>query len=102
MQFVATHPGYKTAVLLSAGLNYHGIDTEVLVKKLSPGQKVFFAACHDDMAGGSDNAAQNEKLFDEVPDGVIKAKKIYMRGGHGTQIFDTDKDLFEVILRFIQ
>lgn len=102
LQFIVKHPDYKTAILLSAGLNYHGLDAEALVKELLPGQKVFFAACHDDMAGGSDNAAQNEKLFSAVSDGVIKAKKIYETGGHGTTIFEADSGLPEEILKFIK
>ena len=69
--------------------------------KLLLGQKVFFVACHDDVHGGSDNATQNEKLFSEVPVGVIKAKKIYERGGHGTTIFGADRGLSEEILKFI-
>jgi len=101
LQFIVKHPEYKTAILLSAGLNYHGLDAEVLVRELLLGQKVFFVACHDDVHGGSDNATQNEKLFSEVPVGVIKAKKIYERGGHGTTIFGADRGLSEEILKFI-
>lgn len=102
LQFIAEHRGYKTAVLLSAGLNYHGVNAEVLIKKLIPGQKVFFAACHDDLKGGGDNAAQNEILFEEVPSGVVKAKKIYEAGGHGTDILSADKSLPAAILKFIK
>ncbi len=102
LQYIISHPEYKTAILLSAGLNYHGVNAEVLVRRLSLGQKVFFAACHDDTAGGGDNAAQNEKLFDEVPNGVVKVKKIYDNGGHGTNILSADKSLPAEILKFIK
>src|SRR3989338_11265854 len=101
LQFIVKHPEYKTAILLSAGHNYHGLDAEVLVRELLLGQKVFFVAWHDDVHGGRGNATQNEKLFSEVPGGVIKAKKIYERGGHGTTIFGADRGLSEEILKFI-
>jgi len=101
LQFVAGRHDYKAAILLSAGLNYHGVDAEALVKKLIPGQKVFFAACHDDIGSRGDNAVQNEKLFDETPAGVTKTKKIYETGGHGTNILGADPGLAEEILKFI-
>jgi len=90
--------GGKTAVLLSAGLNYHGIKTEPLVKNLKAGQKVFFVSAKDD----DNNAEESQKLFDLTPAGVEKEIKIYDSGGHGTNILGNQSDLNNLILNFIK
>ncbi|PIP92000.1 hypothetical protein COW77_02335, partial [Candidatus Wolfebacteria bacterium CG18_big_fil_WC_8_21_14_2_50_39_7] len=48
LQYISEHSEFKTAVLLSPGLNYRGIKTESLAKNLRAGQKVFFVSSRDD------------------------------------------------------
>lgn len=83
LQYISEHQEFKTAILLSPGLNYRGIKTEPLIKNLKAGQKVFFVSSRDD----GDNAEENQKLYDLTPASVIKKIKIYETGGHGTDIF---------------
>lgn len=101
LQCAREHPEFKTAVLLSPGLNYRGIKTEPLAKNLKAGQKVFFISTQDDIRSGGDNAEENKKLYDLVPAGAKKKIKIYETGGHGTDILDNQPELAKLIKDFI-
>ncbi len=98
LQYISQHPEFKTAILLSAGLNYHGIETGPLVKNLGAGQKVFFVSAKDD----DNDAEQNQELFDLTPAGAEKQIKIYDSGGHGTDILKNQPGLNNLIVEFIK
>lgn len=99
LQFAAENLEFKKLVLLSAGLNYRGIDAKGLIQKLSEGQSVLLATSRDD----GDNADQNNVLYD-----LIKSEKkkmlVYFQGGHGTDILKTEErpNLAEAIKNFIE
>jgi len=103
LQYIAEHQEFRTAVLLSAGLDYKGINAEKLVEKLNGHQHIFFAAARDDERTLGNNAEQNQKLYNLVPIGVDKRIVIYNKGGHGTNIFQSPErpDLTEAIFDFI-
>ena len=101
LQYISEHPEFKTVVLLSPGLNYRGIKTEPLVKNLKTGQKVFFVSAADD-PNSKNNAEENQRLHDLVPNGVEKRIKIYERGGHGTDILKNQLELTSLIIEFIK
>lgn len=98
LQYIAENPEFKTAVLLSPGLNYRGVKTEPLVKKMRSEQKVFFISAEDD----SDNAEQNKKLYDSTPAAIYKEIKIYKTGGHGTDILKNQPELKNLIFKFLK
>jgi len=97
LQYISEHSEFKTAVLLSPGLNYRGIKTESLAKNLRAGQKVFFVSSRDD----GENAEENQKLYQSVPAGVEKEIKIYEAAGHGTTILENEQELKNLILEFL-
>lgn len=102
LQYISEHSEFKTAILLSPGLDYRGIETEPLAKNLKVGQKVFFISAQDDVrSGGNNNAEENQKIYYSVPAGAEKKIKIYETGGHGTDILDNQPDLAELIKVFI-
>jgi len=98
LEYISEHPEFKSAVLLSAGLDYRGIKTEPLVKNLKAGQKVFFVSAQDD----NGNAQENQKLDELVPAGVENKKQIYPSGGHGTDILKNQPELKNLIYEFIK
>lgn len=100
LEFLSENPEFKTAVLLSAGLDYDGIKTEPLAKNLKAGQKIFLVSSNDD----GDNAAENRKIFGSLPEEVKKDSemKIYETGGHGTGILAREPELENLILQFIR
>ena len=102
LQYISEHSEFKTAILLSPGLNYRGVKTEPLAKNLKAGQKVFFISAKDDIrSGGNNNAEENQKLYDLIPSGVEKKIKIYETGGHGADILKTQPELANSIQGFI-
>lgn len=96
LQYISENPEFKSAVLLSAGLNYRGIKTEPLVKNLKSGQKLFFVSSRND----GENTKENQKLYEIVPNGVEKEIKIYEAAGHGTTILEKEPELKNLILEF--
>ena len=102
LQYISEHQEYKSAVLFSAGLNYHGIAAEPLIKNLKAGQKVFFISSRDDLRSSGNNAEQNKQLYDLAPTGAQKKIKIYETGGHGTDILKNNPELASLIKDFIK
>ena len=100
LQWLAENSEFKKAVLLSAGLNYRGVETKSLIKILKPDQQVFLASAKDD-GRAEVNAAQNQKLYEAVPVAVKKEIKIYETGGHGTDILKNQPDLPDLIIKFL-
>ncbi|MDP3014961.1 MAG: alpha/beta fold hydrolase [bacterium] len=98
LQYISEHQEFKTAILLSQGLNYRGIKTEPLIKNLQSGQKVLFVSARDD----GDNAEENQKLYGLTPASVIRKIKIYDSGGHGTDILQNQAELLNLIIEFIE
>lgn len=97
LEYLAKHSNFKKAALLSAGLDYRGIKTDLLVKQLKSNQNIFLISAEDD--GG--NFEQAQKLYNEAP--LEKKKiKIYDSGGHGTDILKNQPESEELIIDFIK
>ena len=63
LQYLANHTSNKIGVLLSAGLNYAEIDAIRLAPRIAGDKHILLIASHQDFAGGSDNAVQNQAIF---------------------------------------
>ncbi len=98
LRYLSEHPEFKKAVLLSAGLNYRGLETESLVKKLKNNQAVFFITSKDD----GDNAVESQQLYEAIPIMVKKDIRAYEKGGHGTVILENQPELLTLISNFLQ
>ncbi|OGY64793.1 MAG: hypothetical protein A3I24_04600 [Candidatus Harrisonbacteria bacterium RIFCSPLOWO2_02_FULL_41_13b] len=98
LQYLAEHPEFKKAILLSAGLDYRGVKTDRLIKKLKPDQKVLLIAAKDDQRSGGNNAKMNQKLKELA----FKNSEliIYETGGHGTDLLKAHSELSKKILEF--
>ncbi len=86
--YLAEHPEIKSAVLLSAGESYRGINLEKILPKLNAGQKLLMFASEDDIRQTNSNAVVNKKLAELIPAGVDKKLVIFPTGGHGTAYLD--------------
>lgn len=102
LQYIANppvgEPEFKTAILLSPGLNYKELETEPLVKKLRAGQNTFFISAQDD----DNNSKQNQLLFEKTSDNINKKIQIYKTGGHGTDILKNQPESINLIFEFIK
>ena len=97
------HPEIKQAVLLSAGLNYRGIKTEPLVKKLKTDQRIFFISSKDDVRSGGNNAEMNRELYKLSSPRLDSKILIYKNAGHGTDMFGKESpDLDTEILNWLR
>lgn len=86
--YLAEHPEIKSAVLLSAGESYRGINLETILPKLHSSQKVLMFASEDDVRQNNSSAVVNKKLADLIPANVNKKLIIFSTGGHGTAYLD--------------
>lgn len=101
-RFLARHRECKKAVVLSAGLNYRGLDALQLIAQLHDGQKVFFVASQDDIqAKMGTNAEEAKAIAQSLPKGVLHRARIYDSGGHGTNILSSHPELPKEILGFL-
>ena len=97
LEYAINHPETTKIVLLSAGLNYQGLETKPLAEKLQKGQSILFVSSKDD----DGNAAENQELSDSVPSSTPKQIKIYDTAGHGTDMLK-EKDLKDIIIGFLK
>ena len=66
LEYVSGNPQYKIAVLLSAGLNYYGVETEPFAKELQSDQRLLFATSKEYRV--PHNNEQNKQLFKSIPE----------------------------------
>lgn len=97
LKYMGDHNDFKTAALLSAGLDYRGIHTESAARALSDGARVLLVSSRDD----GDNAAENETLAATMPATVEKKLNIYDKSGHGTQMLERESGLAKLIVDFV-
>lgn len=100
LQYLAESDRVLAAVLLSAGLNYKGIETLPLVQKIDGGQGVFFIAARDDVRSGGPAEKMAQNLYD-TSNGRKKIK-IFDTGGHGTDLFKAHPELKDDITNWFK
>lgn len=100
LQFLAVHPDIAKGVLLSAGLDYRGVKTEMAAKNLNISQSIVLAASKND----DGNAGENQLLFKALPDKMNKHLIIFERGGHGNSMFSAadELNLADAIKKFLE
>ncbi len=98
IKYMSENPTCPAGFVLSAGLNYHGVETERAARSLSPHQHLFIAAAKDDeRAPGAREDA--ERIYSET--GADKKIRLYETGGHGTTLFESHPECMEDILAFL-
>lgn len=96
LERLAQNPQMKSAVLLSAGLDYRGILTKPFVKKMVPEQAIYFVASRDD-----ENAADAASILFQLCASGKKQIKIFEQGGHGTTMLEAHPECMEEILQWL-
>lgn len=88
----------SNVVVLSPGLNYHGIRADIDIKKLNKEQNILLVGSKDDS-----NVNEDYKQIDilKKTSGAKSEVKIYDNGGHGTDILEKHPDLEDNIVGFI-
>ncbi|MDP3741202.1 MAG: alpha/beta fold hydrolase [bacterium] len=99
LQYLAQNHETKSAIALSAGLDYYGVKAADYVKKLDPKQKILLVGSRDDGRASGNCGEMAEKLFDLA--NCRKEKIIYDTGGHGTNLFLSHADLQDRLIEFL-
>ncbi|MBI5787027.1 MAG: alpha/beta fold hydrolase [Candidatus Niyogibacteria bacterium] len=99
LEYLAESERVSAAVLLSAGLNYRGIQALPLVEKVRPEQGVFLVAAKDDVRSGGSAAEMAEEIFRESAG--KKEMRILEYGGHGTDMFRMHPELADEIITWL-
>ncbi len=99
-EFASQYPEVKKIVLLSPGLDYHGLKTEEYLKHITSSQAILAVASESDYY--SYNSVK--QLAKEAADLKVDFKTIFYKyAGHGTNMFDKETpDLAESILDFLK
>lgn len=100
MKFLSAHPEVAKGVFLSAGLNYRGVMTEEIAKKVSANQSAVLVSSKDD----NGNAEENQLLYKALPEEMKKRLIIFEHGGHGNNMFFAagESDLADIIKKFLE
>lgn len=97
LSLLAEDPEIEGAILLSAGLDYRGVETLPPAKKIRTDQSVYVVAAKDDGSCG--------KMAEEIFAALATDKKkieIFDVGGHGTNIFWKHPDLMNRLIMWLQ
>lgn len=102
LRYLSDHPEFKTAVLLSPGLDYRGLKGEESASALRAGARILIVSAKDDIRKGErGNHEEAETIYAALPAGVTKGLQIYDAGGHGTELFSAHSELKDIILAFL-
>ena len=96
LEYLSTHPRLKTAVLLSPGLNYHGVTTENAVRKLQPDQEILYVSSREDKEA-ADSVVELDRISPNTHDAI------WVNGSaHGTDLLRNDPFLSDQIAGWIE
>lgn len=84
LQYLAENPQTKAAILLSPGLNYHGVETLPLTARINESQGVYLAASEED----TESLEAVKALSDKMGLGDERVLKIFRNVGHGTTLLE--------------
>lgn len=101
LNILAEDPEIEGAILLSAGLNYRGVETLPAAKKIRKDQSVYVVAAKDDEMKSGNCGKAAEEIFAALSTDKKKLE-IFDVGGHGTNIFWKHPDLMDRLVRWLQ
>jgi len=103
LKFLTEHSDIGGAALLSAG-NYKGMDSELLVSKLGPDQKILLVASKLDERSAGNNASDNQRYYDLASQVKNRHLILFDGAGHGTDLLKLEEEynLKESIIKFLE
>ncbi len=93
----ARYPEIKKVVMLSGGLNYRGVQTDVAANQLRADQRVLLAASSDDEHGSFESHRALTKIL-----GNRATVYEFESAGHGTTMFSREPKLLDDIVAWLQ
>jgi pimeloyl-ACP methyl ester carboxylesterase len=102
LEYLANHREAKSAVLLSPGLDYRGITTEPMARRIGSEQGVLIAASDEDMRSTGTSAIDMARvIFSRFPHSYNKKMREFSGKGHGTMILEREPAFMDEIVAWM-
>jgi len=98
LQYAAQHPEVESVILLSPGLDYHGIHGDIWIDNLKQTQAVLLAASDDDIYAFTSVKA----LYDRSSNLPKREVKLLTEAGHGTRMFEKYPSFIDEIVEWLK
>ena len=98
LQYASQHEEIASVMLLSPGLDYHGIHADIWIENLKPGQAVLLAASDDDIY----SFTSVKKLFDQSANLPKREVKLLSEAGHGTNVFKKNAGFIDELVAWLK
>jgi len=102
LQYQAEHSEIKATVLLSAGLNYRGVETEPLAVRVLPEQSVFLVGAKGDIRSSGASCADAARILFNILPARNKKLKVFDDSEHGTDLFTAHPELIDEIVNWLR
>ena len=98
LQYASQHQEIASIMLLSPGLDYHGIHADIWIENLKPEQAVLLAASDDDIY----SFTSVKKLFDQSVNLPKRELKLLSEAGHGTNVFKKNSGFIDELVAWLK
>ena len=98
LQYGATHRDVASILLLSPGLDYHGIHADIWIEKMKPDQAVLLVASDDDTY----SFTTIKTLFDHSLHLPKREIKLLIQAGHGTTMFEKNPEFLDELVTWLK
>ena len=98
LQYASQHQEVASVMLLSPGLDYHGIHTDIWIENLKPEQAVLLAASDDDVY----SFTSVKTLFDRSSNLPKREVKLLSEAGHGTNVFKKNSGFIDELVVWLK
>ena len=98
LQYKAKHPEITSVMILSPGLDYHGIHSDIWIGNLRPAQAVLLVASDDDVY----SFATVKTLFDHSSNLPRREVKLLTQAGHGTTMLEKNPEFINELVVWLK
>ena len=98
----ADHSEIKATVLLSAGLNYRGVETESPAKRILPEQSVFLSGAKEDVRSSGASCADAANVLYDLLSSKNKKIAVFEGKEHGTDLFIAHPEMMDNIIKWLR
>ena len=102
LQYQADHSEIKATVLLSAGLNYRGVETEPSAKRILPEQSVFLSGAKEDVRSSGASCADAANVLYDLLSSKNKKIAVFEGKEHGTDLFIAHPEMMDNIIKWLR
>ncbi len=98
LQYAASHQEIASVMLLSPGLDYQGIHTDIWIDNIKPNQAVLLMASDDDVY----SFTSVKTLFDRSLNLPKREVKLLSEAGHGTNVFQKNPGFIDELVTWLK